>query len=319
MGERLGVGPGLAGMALVLILFLTGGTVLRGWARLRRSDPETRRRWGSVFTWWTLTILFIVVLALGPPAVVVVMGGLALLLVREAVRLVDRRHLLLPGFLLVAGIYAWAWMDWRTLFLAALPMLLLVLATLEALWRWSAAREGITPPWLEGARPLATALFLTVVGPSYAVAAAYLPAPAELPESGMGWFALLFVLTELNDSAQAWGGRAFGVRRMAPVLSPGKTWAGFWSGVLTTAAASAVFAPLITSYGGWLRLDALGLGVLVALAGIAGDLLESSLKRRAGVKDSGDLLPGHGGLMDRFDSLATTAPVFFVVTWFLWF
>ncbi|MFW6200593.1 MAG: phosphatidate cytidylyltransferase [Gemmatimonadota bacterium] len=319
VAEGLGVGPGLGAVALALILFLTAGTTVRGWGRLRKSDPEARRRWHSVATWWILTVLFLVVLAFGPPAVVLVMGGLSLLLLREALRLVAEEQLLIAGMALVIGVYAWAWLDWETLFLAAFPVVLVILVVIDLLWRWSEARRKATPPWLRRARPLAGAPFLAVLGPSYAVAVAYLPAPAGLPASGMGWLALLFVLTELNDSAQAWGGRAFGVRRMAPRLSPGKTWAGFWSGLLTTAMASAVIGPLITSYAGRLRLGALGLGLLIALAGIAGDLLESSLKRQAGVKDSGDLLPGHGGLMDRFDSLAMTAPVFFAVTWILWF
>lgn len=306
------VDPGLGAVVLVLVLFLTGGTVVRGWRRVREDDPETRQRWRSVGTWWILTILFVVVVGVGPPAAVVIMGALSVLLLREALRLVDEEPLLVPAIALTIGIHAWAWLDWQTLFLGALPVVILVLALIELLWRWFEGGSGRPSPWLRRARPLAGVLFLAVVGPSYAVAVAWLPADGGT----MGWFALLFVLTELNDSAQAWGGRAFGERRMAPVLSPGKTWAGFWSGVGATAAASAVVAPLITSYGGPFRLGAVGLGVVLALAGIAGDLLASSVKRRAGVKDSGDLLPGHGGLMDRFDSLAMTAPVFFAVTWF---
>lgn len=340
--DGLGVGPGLASVVLALVLFLSAGTLVRGWSRWRRSDATARGRWHSVATWWILTLLFVALLVLGPPAVVVVMAFLSFFLLREALRLIDDERLLFGGAVLVGGVYLWAWLDWTSLFLGALPLLLAALGTVELLWMW-AGESGFR---LSRIRSRGRALLLALIGPSYTVAVALLPSPPGLPDSAMGWFALLFVLTELNDSAQAWGGRAFGIRRMAPRLSPGKTWAGFWSGVLVTAVASAIVAPMVTSYGralpftsgasggvapgagtasgpsggiGWPWLWGVGLGVLVALAGIAGDLLESSLKRRAGVKDSGDLLPGHGGLMDRFDSLAVTAPVFFAVTWFLWF
>lgn len=341
-----GLGPHLSSIALGLLLFLTGATAVRGWSLARRGDSTARRHWRSIATWWSLTLLFLALLALGPRAVAVVMAVLSGLLLREALRLVDAERLLLPGLGAVVGTYAWAWMDGDALFLRVLPAVIGILLVVDVGWRIAAIRGA--PEWLGRARALGTAGFLTLIGPSYVVAVAALPAPSDLPASGMGWFALLFLLTELNDSAQAWGGRSLGVRRMTPKLSPGKTWAGFWSGVVTTALATVLLAPLITSWGrsapplllepasaGAGALDPSGpvgdgflgtpwlwsaaLGILVALSGIAGDLLESSLKRRAGVKDSGDLLPGHGGLMDRFDSLALTAPVFFAVTRILWF
>lgn len=341
-----GLGAGLSSVAVGLVVFLAGATVVRGVSLLLAGNSTARNRWRSVATWWILTVLFLVLLVLGPPAVTVTMALLSTLLWREAIRLVDAEGLLLPGLGALAGVYAWAWLDGDTLFLRVLPGVTGILLAVEAAWRMAEVRGA--PDWLGRARALGGAVFLALVGPSYVVAVAALPAPSQLPASGMGWFALLFLLTELNDSAQAWGGRALGVRRMAPTLSPGKTWAGFWSGVATTTLAAVLVAPLLTSWGrgdapfsptagpgiasspgGSVPLEggilgapwmwSAGLGILIALSGVAGDLLESSLKRRAGVKDSGDILPGHGGLMDRFDSLALTAPVFFAVTWILWF
>ncbi|MFW6089339.1 MAG: phosphatidate cytidylyltransferase, partial [Gemmatimonadota bacterium] len=131
-----------------------------------------------------------------------------------------------------------------------------------------------------------------------------------MPESRFGWLVLLFLLTGMNDSAQAWWGRRLGSRPLAPRLSPAKTWEGLWGGLVTTVLVSTLASPALTSVG---RGEAAAFGLVVALAGTAGDLAASALKRRAGVKDSGAVVPGHGGVLDRFDSLAATAPVTFVV------
>lgn len=120
----------------------------------------------------------------------------------------------------------------------------------------------------------------------------------------------LFALMWTADSAAYFFGRAFGRRRLAPAISPGKTVEGAL-GALGTVALLAYACGTI----GW-RLEGAGLAAWLALAvvvaalSLAGDLLESKLKRVAGVKDSGRLLPGHGGVLDRIDALTAAAPVF---------
>jgi phosphatidate cytidylyltransferase len=105
------------------------------------------------------------------------------------------------------------------------------------------------------------------------------------------------------DSGAYFAGRAIGGPKLAPSISPNKTWAGFIGGIATAGASAAVLVALFD-----LPVAlALATPLLAALAQ-AGDLYESHLKRRAGVKDSGNLLPGHGGLMDRLDSLVFVAP-----------
>jgi phosphatidate cytidylyltransferase len=99
-------------------------------------------------------------------------------------------------------------------------------------------------------------------------------------------------------------GSSFGRRKIAPAISPGKTWEGTIAGCLA-AAAVVLVAVAPTGIYVWAALAALTIGPVA----FAGDLLESWLKRRAGVKDSGTLLPGHGGVLDRIDSLLTAAPL----------
>lgn len=103
-------------------------------------------------------------------------------------------------------------------------------------------------------------------------------------------------------------GKAFGRHRMAPRISPGKTWEGLAGGVIAAGLVSMSFAPFLQFPQS--TRTALLLGMVLALVAQAGDLFESWIKRRAGVKDSGQLLPGHGGILDRVDGISFAAPVY---------
>jgi phosphatidate cytidylyltransferase len=116
----------------------------------------------------------------------------------------------------------------------------------------------------------------------------------------------LIVLIAAADVGAYFGGRKFGRRKLAPHVSPGKTWEGFAAGMLA-AAAVAVASAFIFDIPLWPWLF---LCELVALVSVVGDLTESMFKRHVGLKDSGRLLPGHGGILDRIDSLTAAAPTF---------
>lgn len=126
---------------------------------------------------------------------------------------------------------------------------------------------------------------------------------------GLGWVALAFFCTWSADSFAYFAGRAFGKRKLAPKISPGKSVEGFIGGLVGAVIVGALWAPVIGH--SWF-LGAL-IGLAVALIAPVGDLAESALKRYAGVKDSGKLLPGHGGVLDRFDSSLFVLPVVYYV------
>jgi phosphatidate cytidylyltransferase len=130
------------------------------------------------------------------------------------------------------------------------------------------------------------------------------------PEASGGWrIAFLLITVMLSDTAAYFVGCTLGRHRLAPRLSPGKTVEGALGGL-----AGGVAGALLVRALGLPQVPvahAVGLGILVAVLGIAGDLDESLLKRWAGVKDSGTLFPGHGGMLDRLDSLLFGAPVLY--------
>ncbi|MBI1311130.1 phosphatidate cytidylyltransferase, partial [bacterium] len=172
------------------------------------------------------------------------------------------------------------------------------------------------PAWYWG-------LLLLVYGPSHAVMLWSLPANPRADVGPAGWFLYLIVLTEINDIAQAFFGRHWGKRRIAPTVSPFKTWVGFAGGVVTTTVLAVALAPVLTTFVVTSSSDvasvfrstglfrAIAAGLVISIVGFFGDINLSAVKRDAGVKDSGTLLPGQGGLLDRIDSLTFTAPAFY--------
>jgi phosphatidate cytidylyltransferase len=126
---------------------------------------------------------------------------------------------------------------------------------------------------------------------------------------GRGWQLLVFLLiiAELNDVCQYLWGNVFGKHRLAPKVSPNKTWEGFLGGVATVT----LIGFSLTWLTPFTHLQTAGFAALIALCGTAGGLVMSAIKRDAGVKDYGSLIAGHGGVMDRIDSLTFAAPVFF--------
>ena len=135
---------------------------------------------------------------------------------------------------------------------------------------------------------------------------------AMLAVPGLHLLAIL-ALVWIADTAAYGAGRAFGRRKLAPHISPGKTWEGVAGGMLgcaAYAAALAAYTPRLAALTGGVRwVPYIGAALLLCALSVLGDLFESALKRRAGVKDSGSLLPGHGGVLDRIDSTTSTLPV----------
>ena len=128
-------------------------------------------------------------------------------------------------------------------------------------------------------------------------------------EQGPIWVLVMMIVIWTADSTAYFAGRRWGRRKLAPAVSPGKTWEGLWGALVVVSLGLCGLAwwlgeGLVTG------LSLLLLGLIVTLASVLGDLFESVLKRTRGVKDSGNLLPGHGGMLDRIDGFTAAAPLF---------
>jgi phosphatidate cytidylyltransferase len=125
----------------------------------------------------------------------------------------------------------------------------------------------------------------------------------------------LLMMIWIGDSAAYFAGGRFGRRKLAPRVSPGKTWVGLYAALVVVSAAVLLTA-FLSGLGGPQALLLMLLGAVTLAFSVVGDLFESWLKRRRGIKDSGALLPGHGGMLDRIDSMTAAAPIFALgLTW----
>jgi phosphatidate cytidylyltransferase len=238
---------------------------------------------------------------LGPPWLTVALVGACLAFgffeFAELVRARGIRPMKRVGYLLAAALFLdVVWPGWLGVPFAPLGGLLLLAFTL---WR-GADLESVT----SAAATLLGAVYLGALGGT--IAALRIVPPVE---QGAWRLVLLLVVQVFSDSLAFFVGHAIGRRRLAPGISPGKSVegaiGGLVGGVLGALAVRAVGLPALP------LVHAASLGGGVALMGIVGDLDESLLKRWAGVKDSGTLFPGHGGMLDRLDSLLFGAPVLY--------
>jgi phosphatidate cytidylyltransferase len=174
---------------------------------------------------------------------------------------------------------------------------------------------GATEGFIKSASTLQWGLMLTVYNTSHLAFLLVLPLKVATPAGGDGLLVYLLFLTQFNDVAQYLWGKLAGRHKIMPSISPNKTWEGFIGGFVTTTALALLLAPWLTPFDTWL---ALGAGALIASLGFVGDVTISALKRDLGIKDTGALLPGHGGILDRIDSLTFAAPVFLHYTRFFY-
>ena len=189
------------------------------------------------------------------------------------------------------------------------PLALPFFAAAALWWLWSLAdliRHPVVTRGMFTARAGRLAGGALVLIPPWAAAVYLLTTDAKSP-----WMLLyLFVLVWVADTAAYFAGSSFGKTKLAPHISPGKTVEGVAGGVLGVVLLAWLCGTMIWRLESWALVRWIGLAVATGLFSVVGDLTESKLKRIAGVKDSGSLIPGHGGVLDRIDALTAAMPVF---------
>ena len=298
------------GVAVTLVLATAVGQALR----LSVAGPGARATIANVNArigaWWLMSAAFLVATLTGGVGSVVLFALVSVLALREFVTLsptsrADHRALAWAFFVVIPVQYVLVGVQWYGLFSIMIPVyVFLLLATRMVL-------AGETEGFLERAATVQWGLMACVYCVSYAPALLLLDIDGY--DAGSGKLLLfLVVVVQASDVLQFVWGKLLGRRRIAPTVSPNKTWEGFAGGVAC--------ATLLGTGLWWATpfnpLQAAAMSVLIALAGFAGGLVMSAIKRDRGVKDYGGLLPGHGGVLDRIDSLLFAAPIFFHVTRF---
>ena len=208
-----------------------------------------------------------------------------------------RGRLLYGGMVLVLILTIWPLVE-RPAFVAGLltPVFAAWCYAVFWLWRYSGQPERQNRPLGVGAAGVV------------ALVAAWVALMGLRNEFGPGHLLFLLMLIWAADIGAYFAGRLWGRRKLAPAISPGKTWEGVWGAAAAALAFALIGAAVLGVGSRWPGFVAVCM-VTVGFS-IVGDLFESMLKRQRGVKDSGSLLPGHGGVLDRLDSLIAAAPVF---------
>jgi phosphatidate cytidylyltransferase len=299
----------LFGGLLGLLVF---ATVVGAILRRRASTPAAKKTIANMMertvAWWIMCLVLAFCLALGGGAIVLLFGLLSFLALREFLTLMptnrgDHRALLLTFFVFTPLQYYFISIDWYGMFSVFIPVYgFLLLPTRSAL-------EGDTTRFLERAAKVQWGLMICTYCLSYAPALLVLNIPGYVGQNVKLLFFFLAVV-QLSDILQYVWGKLFGKHLIAPLVSPNKTWEGFVGGVLT---ATLIGGALhwITPFSFW---QALGASFVITLMGFAGGLTMSAIKRDRGVKDYGTIIVGHGGVLDRIDSICFAAPVFFHIT-----
>jgi len=251
-----------------------------------------------------LIVLLAVAYAIGPKALVVLATVIITAAAAEAYGILQRsgfKPATLLGLVATVGVVLGAY--WKGI--EALPLGVVLVFAGAMTWYLMGIVE---------ARPLANAAVTTTTFVWVAILGSYASLMLR-SHHGKGLFLGAVVVAVVADVAAFLVGRAVGSRAMAPNVSPGKTVEGFTGGLIAAIVAGAIIGKELAPWGG--MKHGLVLGLVVGIVAPLGDLLESMIKRDLGVKDTGSVLPGHGGLLDRFDSVLLALPAaFYVATLF---
>ena len=293
-------------------LILLAGTAAGHWLHRNRPGPVTDNLVARVNAWWVMVAVLSLAFWAGPLGVIALfallsLGALREFLVQSAQGPADRLAQIVTLAIALPVQYWLIWDDWYGLYTIFIPVYAFLALTILA------AFQGDTTGFLARIAGLHLALMLCVYALSHVPALLYLQIEGFEGRSSLLIAFLIFVV-QFSDVMQYVWGKLYGRHLIAPSLSPSKTWEGFVGGIATatlTGAALWWLTPFTPIQAGAMALAA-------TLMGFCGGLVMSAIKRDRGIKDWGALIAGHGGVLDRTDSLIFASPVFFHLTRFFW-
>jgi phosphatidate cytidylyltransferase len=254
--------------------------------------------------WWIIGLLFLSILS-GLTASIFLIGFISFLALKEYLSIVPTRQsdrrVIFWAYLTIPIQYYLVSIHWYGLFNIFIPVYVFLVLSVRMVL------TGKNSGFIHSVGVLHWGVMLTVYSVSHVAYLLVLPI-GDLLDTGFGLMLFLIMMTQLNDVCQYLFGKLLGRRKIIPAVSPNKTWAGFIGGVLSITLLSGFIGPFLTPMD--VQFSVLA-GFVIAVTGFLGDVTISSVKRDLQIKDSGQLLPGHGGILDRIDSLMFTAPLFF--------
>ncbi len=293
-----------AGVLALLAVSTILGLILKALVKKPESQAAISNLNARIRAWWVMSAIFALTLVIGPIGSLVLFGLMSFLALREYVTLLptrraDHRTLFWAFFIFTPLQYFLIGIQWYGMFAILIP----VYAFLFVPTRLAIA--GDTESFLQRASTIQWGLMVCVYCLSYAPALLTLKVPDYRPAAKLLLY--LVLVDQLSDVLQYVWGKLLGRHKIAPVVSPNKTWEGFVGGVLTATAIGAAlwwmtpFRPLYAAL----------VSLVITVMGFAGGLTMSAIKRDRGVKDYGTMIKGHGGILDRMDSMCFAAPIFF--------
>ena len=299
----------VGGVVLLLALASTITAILL--RRSRGERPATLENLNHrVNAWWWMVAVFSVSMALGKNGMFALYLLLSFLALREFITLSpvprgDHRTLTWVFFVILPLHYLFAWAPWYGMFTIFIPVYAFVFIPVRS------ALAGDVDHFLERAARIQWGVLTCVYFLSHLPMLLYLPIRGYEGQNAKLLF-FVVLITQMSDVFQYVFGKTLGRRKIAPQVSPGKTWEGLVGGGLSAVALGTAlwwatpFSPVAAA----------AMSLLLVIAGFLGGLVMSAVKRSIGAKDWGRGIPGHGGVLDRLDSLLFAAPVFFHITGF---
>ena len=302
----------LAGVGTILVLASVIGEVLRARLSPTGENPVIENLNARINAWWVMVICLALAFIAGTSGVVLLFALCSFAALREFLTLTahnraDHWSLVACFFLILPLQYWFLAADWYGMYSIFIPVYaFLLLPVISAL-------RGSTKDFLIRVSETQWALMICIYCASHVPALLYLQIPGFEGRNVILIAYLIFVV-QLSDVLQYVWGKLLGRTKVAPNLSPSKTWEGLIGGTLSaTAIGTALY---------WMTpfspIEAAGMCLLVTLMGFFGGLVMSAIKRDRGIKDWGHLIAGHGGFLDRLDSVIFAAPIFFHVTRWVW-
>jgi phosphatidate cytidylyltransferase len=291
----------LAIVAIYGVLILA--SVIARILRQTSPGPTTAELSQRVVSWWWMITVFTIAIMTTRVVSTIFLAFVAFLALKEYLSLVPTRRVdrstLLWAYLSIPVQFYFAHQGQFGLFMVFIPVWMFLFLPARI------TLGGHTEGFLRAVGLLSWGLMITVFSLSHT---AMLLTFGVGHGYGAGPLLFLVALTQFNDVAQFTFGKLFGKHKIIPKVSPKKTWEGFLGGLASTACLATLVGPYLTPMPAPWSAAA---GVIIAVAGYLGDITISACKRDLGVKDSSNLIPGHGGILDRVDSLIYSAPVFF--------